>query len=144
MREDKVLMKYKLTKFLLICYILFLFKPALPLISDWVSHTFNEKQHMMLVHEVHGKFHIHQELGSAGHQSDNEKSNESKYQVEEYLHVASGIFNVLLHTEYQGSYVFYTFSYPISSYQDTHYPPPRLSAQNKISEAACHGSWFGL
>jgi len=46
---------------LLIAYALLLIRPAMPLFADAVAHTFCEQQHMLVVHEVHGKFHVHQE-----------------------------------------------------------------------------------
>jgi hypothetical protein len=134
-------MKVKLVKFVLFLYVIFLFKPISPLISDWLSHTFNEQQHILMVHEVHGKFHIHQELAGTG-QSDNEKSNELKFEVEEYLHVSPAIFKSVLYTSYHGCYLSYTLHSFISPYQDTNYPPPKSAPHNKISEAACDGSWF--
>jgi hypothetical protein len=139
-RREKMILMHKFTKFVLVCYILLLFKPILPIISDAIAHTFYEKQHILLVHEVHGRFHIHQELANVSHQSDNEKSNELKYQSEEYLHVTSSLFKSFLYLNCVGTYLTYAYYCPIIPYRDTNYPPPKPMAQNKISGAICYGS----
>jgi len=135
-------MLYKAAKFLLVCYVMMMFKPAVPLIADAIAHTFYEQQHIMMVHEVQGKFHIHQELGKAAHQSDSEKSNEQKMETEQYVHVSPSIFKVTLDAQCCGNYLSFSNEIPFSPFRSIHYPPPRQAAQDKISGAICHGKLF--
>ena len=142
-REESAIMMGKMSRFVLVFYVLLMFKPVMPLLADMFAHTFNEQQHILLVHEVNGKFHIHQELGNASHQSDNEKSNEVKVEVEEYMNVLPEIFKVLLPALTVGKYLSYT-DYPISAHRDTHYPPPKYSAMSIISGVNAMEIGFGL
>jgi hypothetical protein len=135
-------MMTKVAKFVLGCYILLMFKPVVPIIADIFAHTFNEQQHILLVHEVHGKFHIHQELANAGQQSEHEKSNEQKAGIEEYINETPLIFQIFLTSHLFGTYLTYIDYYPITHYRDAHYPPPQPVALNETSGAACRGSWF--
>jgi hypothetical protein len=143
-RQEKAIMMAKTAKFVLVCYILLMFKPVVPLLSDMIAHTFWEKQHLLLVHEVHGRFHIHQELANAGHQSDHEKSNESKAETEVYLNVAPTVLKVFLSALIHGSYLSFLSNYPVSNHRDASYPPPKHLTLNRVSAAACDGSCFGL
>ncbi len=139
-------MMCKVAKFILGCYIILMFKPVMPLLSDMFQHTFNEKQHILLVHEVHGKFHIHQELANAGNQTEQQKSHELKVEVEQYFNIIPAIFKIVLGAYYQGNaYLSYAYHYPVIIYRDIHYPPPKSIAQNKISGAmSVNGNYFGL
>ena len=56
---------------------------------DVLAHTFWEQQHMLTVHEVNGKFHVHNELVQASHQSEKDKqAMGAKYVAGEYFPVA--------------------------------------------------------
>ena len=41
-----------------------LIKPAMPLVSDVIAHTFYKMQHMATVHYENGKYHVHAELAA--------------------------------------------------------------------------------
>jgi hypothetical protein len=126
-RKEKELMMGKVAKMVLFFYILSMFQPVMPVVMDVIAHTFYEQQHIMMVHEVHGKFHIHSELANSLHQSDKEKSNDLRYEVTEYVHVMPAIFKSQLHTLYTGSmYLSYSCFYPIT-YRDIDVPPPKTA-----------------
>jgi hypothetical protein len=145
-RKEKEIMMFKTAKFVLVCYVLLMFKPSMPLLNDWIAHTFYEKQHLLMVHEVKGKFHIHQELAKAGDQAGQQKTHESKVEVQGYFNVLPTIFKAVLNEFNQGNaYLSYAYHYPITPYRNVHYPPPKCIAQDKVSEAMfIHGNYFGL
>jgi len=78
----------KVTWLVMISYTLLMFKPVMPVIIDVLAHTFWEQQHMLVVHEVNGKFHLHNELVNASHQSDKHSQN-GKAETQEYMPVAA-------------------------------------------------------
>jgi len=88
----KAILMRKITWLVIISYTLLMFKPVMPIVMDVLAHTFWEQRHLMTVHEVHGKFHVHYELINASHQSDKDKSaTNNKFQAEEYLPVTANI-----------------------------------------------------
>jgi hypothetical protein len=141
-RQEKAVMMAKLAKFILFFYIFLMFKPVMPVFADTLAHIFWEHKHMIEVHEVHGKFHIHNDLAKAGHPADSERSNELKIQVEEYINVIPGIFKPVLSSQHLSSYLSYITPCTISLYTQVNYPPPKPATGNKISGAACYGSCF--
>jgi len=86
--ELKIILMKQLTWVLLFAYTLLLFKPAMPVFIDVLAHTFWEQQHLMTVHEVNGKFHVHYAVANAGGQADKDKSSNNKYEPDEYLFAA--------------------------------------------------------
>ncbi len=49
-------------RFLLSVYVLGVFSFSLPIVNDFVQHTFNEIDHIGTVHFEKGKYHVHQEV----------------------------------------------------------------------------------
>lgn len=89
MRELKMMLLHKLTWIVLIAYTLLLVKPVLPIAADKIAHTFWNTQHMLTVHEVNGKFHVHQEMVQGARQTEKEKhAASSKADVQECVQVA--------------------------------------------------------
>ncbi len=85
-RSLKRLMMKRLTWLVLIAYSLLLVKPVVPIAMDVLAHTFWEQQHLLTVHEINGKFHLHNELVRSSHQSEKDKqSASSKVECEQYL-----------------------------------------------------------
>ena len=82
---------------------------------------------MLTVHEVNGKFHVHNELVNASHQSDKDKqSSAAKGIIDEYLPVKPVKIAQLLITNFSElkTYLAYSCFYPSSS-SDLDVPPPR-------------------
>ncbi|MBS1595252.1 MAG: hypothetical protein JST90_13130 [Bacteroidetes bacterium] len=88
LRREKALMMGKLSKFILFFYVLSLLRPAVPMVADFVAHTFYEQEHIMMVHEVKGKFHIHDEIGKKLSHNEQEKGNITSVDMVEYCHAA--------------------------------------------------------
>lgn len=86
--RERALMMSKLSRFILFFYFISLLRPAVPMVADFVAHTFYEQEHIMMVHEVQGQFHIHDEIGKNLSHSDQEKGTMS-YDTVEYCHVSS-------------------------------------------------------
>ena len=59
---------------MLMVYSFGLIKPSLPLIKDFVAHTFFEASHKATVHYEHGRYHIHLELSEEAQKSNSTKS----------------------------------------------------------------------
>jgi hypothetical protein len=110
--------------------ILMLAKPMMPVLMDAMAHTFWEQEHILTVHEVNGKFHVHQEVVKAAKHLGKEKQNNSvKSLSEDYVSILPDI-------------TFTVFSYPVKSshYQSylcfdvisslsMNYPPPKSLRQ---------------
>ncbi|MBS1685814.1 MAG: hypothetical protein JSS76_13780 [Bacteroidetes bacterium] len=122
LRREKAIMMVKASKFILFFYILSVFRPVVPLVSDAIAHTFYEQQHIMQVHEVNGKFHIHDEIGkslSHGEQGDTT----SVWDVPEYVHTASLTLPVRIATSVSRLYSSHSPLYASIS-ADVVSPPP--------------------
>ncbi|MBA3827472.1 MAG: hypothetical protein H0X33_00900 [Taibaiella sp.] len=116
----------KLTYLILFSYTITMLKPVMPLIADAVAHTFWESKHILTVHEVHGKFHVHQELVQASHQSEKGKTSSSyKLEIAEYFEVTALItFKGFKHALLGNIFPSYSCYYPVS-YLDMEYRPPK-------------------
>jgi hypothetical protein len=141
-QQQKAILMGKLARVLLFAYILLMFKPVMPILADMMAHTFWLQKHLMEVHEVNGKFHIHTELGRAAHQSDSQRSANLTYEVEQYLYTVPDVFKALLFNSPAGEYISYACFYPVTPHSDIISPPPQIMAQDKISEAMIDGSLF--
>lgn len=122
----KVLMK-DAASLLLIAYVLLILNPVIPIIVDAAAHTFWEKQHLLTVHNVNGKYHVHFELLKNDRQADSKAPGNVKTDSEDYIH-----------TIFSSSYNFVSKSYTIKQwypnfncivrpqlFMDVDYPPPR-------------------
>lgn len=58
-------MKNVAAYYLLILYSVFLLKPLVPVVSDYVAHNWNEAAHLVMVHQEQGSDHVHQALADA-------------------------------------------------------------------------------
>ncbi len=63
-----------LSKLLLFSYALFMLKPALPVISDFLAHTFYKEIHLKIVHRLNGKEHVHYELCKLSKEGEKQKA----------------------------------------------------------------------
>jgi hypothetical protein len=119
-------MKFTIAYYLLLLYSLVILKPIVPIVSDAVSHVFDEAIHIATVHAKYGSHHLEKELANAA--NDNGKNHNAIMSEE----------NVAVHlstTEY--SYSFYLFIpekiYPLSRLHNlkivvipTQAPPPKF------------------
>ena len=114
----------KAAKALLFFYVLSMFQFAVPILSDMIAHTFWEQRHILTVHEVDGKFHMHQELAKSIHQSDKQQSQENKCEIPQYIAAKLFVLNDLSHHSFISIYRIYSFYYP-DLRQDIDSPPPQ-------------------
>lgn len=54
-----------------------MFRPLIPIISDTLSHTFAEAEHLATVHEKYGNNHLENTLTENGSVNDNQNNNNS-------------------------------------------------------------------
>jgi hypothetical protein len=122
----EVVMK-RLTWIVLFSYTLLMFRPVMPVVMDVLAHTFWEQQHLLVVHEVNGKFHVHNELVNISHESGKDKqANTAKYQMQECIPVSSLlVHSSLKKTIIEDTYPAYHCFYPFSSF-DSDSPPPKI------------------
>lgn len=66
-------MKADIAYYLLLLYLTVILKPLIPLVSDLLSHGFNEIEHMATVHAKYGSHHLEKEL-----QDNSTKNNQDK------------------------------------------------------------------
>jgi hypothetical protein len=111
----------------LFSYSLLIFNAFIPIAADVVAHTFWEKEHLLTVHQVNGKFHVHIQIVNAAKQAGTDKSSGNlKFGSEDYSHVLFTADNSFSHTHFINQpYATYTSTYPVS-YPDMDYPPPRV------------------
>ena len=126
MRQLTATLMKRVTWLVLVAYTVLMFKPVMPVVMDVLAHTFWEQQHMLTVHEVNGKFHVHNELVKASHQSEKDKQAAgNKYAMGEYLPVIS-INKAQAPSKFyfkKDTYRFYSCFYPFSCH-DIDNPPP--------------------
>ena len=67
-------MKTTAAHYLLLIYITAMCKPVLPLVNDFIAHTFWKTEHIISVHHENGKDHLHYELKKVSDQN-NEDAN---------------------------------------------------------------------
>ncbi|HRH50784.1 MAG TPA: hypothetical protein PLP23_18675 [Panacibacter sp.] len=65
-------MRFPIAYYLMLLYLTVMFKPLIPVISDALSHTFEDAIHIATVHAVYGDNHVEIELATTG--SDNDAS----------------------------------------------------------------------
>ncbi|MEP6512575.1 MAG: hypothetical protein ABJA79_01805 [Parafilimonas sp.] len=58
----------------MLLYLTVVFKPAIPIISDALSHTFADAIHIATVHAKYGNNHLEKELATEGFDNDNSKN----------------------------------------------------------------------
>jgi hypothetical protein len=66
-------MRSTIAYYLFILYLLVIFRPVVPVVSDAVSHAFALSIHLATVHALYGSNHLDKELEKTG--SDNNKKN---------------------------------------------------------------------
>ena len=67
-------MRFQIAYYLMLLYLLVMFKPLIPVISDALSHTFGDAIHLATVHAVYGSNHVEKELAETGADTDESKS----------------------------------------------------------------------
>lgn len=110
---------------MLYVYMLFVLNPVMPIVADKLAHTFWQEYHMIVVHGVYGKTHVHAELDEAQKQSDKNKT--SKFGSEESTHL---IFNTV--TDFSHSYFVVSHYTPyklhsLFSFPRIYYQPPKFN-----------------
>lgn len=63
-----------ITRALLLCYVLFMFRPCMPYVTDAVAHVFWKHEHIAMVHSVKGNTHVTTEVAKSADESQKEKS----------------------------------------------------------------------
>ena len=58
----------------MLIYITAMCKPVLPLVNDFLSHTFWKTEHIAIVHYENGKNHLHYELKKVNDQNNNDSN----------------------------------------------------------------------
>lgn len=71
-------MKATIAYYFLLLYASALFRPAFPLVSDAVSHTFCEAVHISSVHMVYGSQHMQKEVAAENAENKKSSSNAEK------------------------------------------------------------------
>lgn len=118
-------MKSAAAYYLILLYAVAVCKPFLPVVSDFLAHTFWNAEHIEAVHHTHGANHVHYELKEAAKQ---EKESTTSHAVSEPVPV---------HIPVQNSYDFsladsatqrpVTSLYAIThSFLEIHTPPPKV------------------
>lgn len=54
-------------------YIVGLIKPTLPVVKDFIAHTFFEASHMATIHYENGRYHLHLELSEEAKTSNTQQ-----------------------------------------------------------------------
>ena len=82
-------MRFPIAYYLMLLYLTVMFKPLVPLISDAISHTFEDAIHIATVHAVYGDNHVEIELADTGSDNDTSKNqNTTKAQDPIPVHVS--------------------------------------------------------
>ncbi len=79
-------MRFPTAYYLMLLYLTVVFKPAIPIISDALSHTFADAIHIATVHAKYGNNHLETELATEGSDNDNSK-NQNTVKSEEQIPV---------------------------------------------------------
>lgn len=78
-------MKFTIAYYLLLIYMSALFRPAFPLVSDAMAHTFCEAVHISSVHMVYGSQHMQKEV--AAENDDSKKSDRNAVKTADFFAV---------------------------------------------------------
>ena len=119
-------MKSVISYYLLLIYAVALCKPVLPLVNDFLAHTFWQTDHIIKVHTDHGADHVHYEvLDAAKESSDNNKS-AVKLSDPVSVHVPiNKNYDFFYRVINKRSYPHYINSFPFPA-MDLHTPPPKV------------------
>ena len=121
----------------MLAYTLLMIKPILPVIADAMAHSFWKSQHILTVHEVNGKFHVHKELVKASKDDEKRKQHTgNKFENSDYVHVPYAAISVVVFPATISIYATYKSNYT-SFHVNSDYPPPKyagaaFSAQHDI------------
>ncbi len=63
-------MKATIAYYMLILYATVMFKPLIPIVQDFLSHTFSEAIHIATVHAIYGSNHLQKELSQQEKESN--------------------------------------------------------------------------
>ena len=122
----RVLMK-DVASLLLVAYVLLILNPVMPIIVDAAAHTFWEKQHLLTVHNVNGKYHVHFELLKNDRQADSKAPGNLKAGSEDYIHTIFSVSYGFVNKSYQIKKLYppRTCLFHPQLFTDIDYPPPR-------------------
>ncbi len=70
-------MKTTAAYYLLLIYFTAMCKPVIPLVNDFLAHTFWKTEHVITVHHENGKNHLHYELKKASDQDSKDGNSTS-------------------------------------------------------------------
>ena len=70
-------MKFPIAYYLMLLYLTVMFKPLIPVISDALSHTFEDAIHIATVHSIYGNNHLEVELAATGSDNDASKNQDT-------------------------------------------------------------------
>ena len=84
-------MKKLLTYILIYAYAVALIKPVIPLVFDCIAHALYEFEHLAVVHEHHGTYHVDSELREAAEDLPQANSSDCKVDNNLAAHFASSL-----------------------------------------------------
>lgn len=104
-----------------------MFKPVLPVLYDKVAHLCWEYEHLQVVHQHNGIYHVDQDLRDMSDKNEKESTNGSyKFEVSDYLHVISSntIYDFAMALTVKKNFPLSSIYFPIA-HRETDYPPPK-------------------
>ena len=122
-------MRFPIAYYLMLLYLTVMFKPLIPVISDALSHTFEDAIHIATIHAVYGDNHVEIELANTGSDNDASKNqNTTKAQDPIPVHIseeaAANDFTLTEAEKHYHSLLFYNLM-GIFIAKDA--PPPRFA-----------------
>ncbi len=84
-------MKKLLTYLVLYAYVVSLVKPVVPIISDLIAHTFYQLEHISVVHQHNGVYHVDKELEEASKDFPETNATNFKFDKDITAHVGSNL-----------------------------------------------------
>src|SRR5687767_11256212 len=83
-------MKTTVAHYLLLIYLTALCKPFLPVVNDFLAHTFWKAEHITIVHHENGKDHLHYELKKVSDENNKDSNSPApKFPESVSVHVVS-------------------------------------------------------
>lgn len=120
-------MKITTAYYLLLLYTVAFLKPALPVIKDFLAHSFTLNNHIETIHYQNGKYHVHKEIvENIANDKQDRNTADSKYSEPVSIHIISDViqhFRFQLITKHNYNYSIQTLPYPLK-YIIT--PPPKF------------------
>ncbi len=83
-------MKYPAAYYLMLLYLTVIFRAVIPVVSDFISHNFEDAEHIATVHMLYGNDHVEKAMAESGKDTDGSKpQNTSKTESQITVHFAA-------------------------------------------------------